>query len=308
LFIISPFDKSLTNLPHFEVLDTWRHLLENYTRSALTKDQDILVAVSAIAKTLQTSIRAEYFAGIWSWLMPFQLIWVAREGHGPNGEIRPRRASHYTAPTWSWASVIGSTLQDFEGGSWHDWRPNFDVFEILECKVKYKTDDPFSQVSDGFLRVRGWLRDLKRFRLQRSAERNVWQLLWGGWVVNIAMDTLDVYKVEMLFFMPIVEVNAKETLTNVYRTVGLVLCKTGVEGQYSRVGRLAIVGGLLNLLRCPVARKMVDTELATSNSSSKQGLQENEQRESKENGSVSGEEGVDYDDTDEWTHTTFTIV
>ncbi|KAK0653059.1 heterokaryon incompatibility protein-domain-containing protein, partial [Cercophora newfieldiana] len=82
-------------------VDRWYELVASYSRGALTKQTDKLVAISGIAGLIEKTSHAQYVAGLWSNVAPeFGLLWR-------DTSPRSRRHETYIAPTWSWASLDG---------------------------------------------------------------------------------------------------------------------------------------------------------------------------------------------------------
>lgn len=125
----------------------WCRLVEQYTRRRLTYPLDILPAFSAIARIHTTG----YLAGLRADYLLFDLLWYSEVYNDPETGARsePTRPEIYTAPSFSWTSVLGpiecahviwlryfrSRVEDF--------------FVSLE-----NPDDPFGRVKDGWIRLR----------------------------------------------------------------------------------------------------------------------------------------------------------
>jgi hypothetical protein len=60
-----------------DAYSVWIMAIRIYSRCHLTKEQDKLVAISAIAREIQPIIQGEYLAGLWRRYLPFQLLWIA---------------------------------------------------------------------------------------------------------------------------------------------------------------------------------------------------------------------------------------
>jgi hypothetical protein len=106
----------------------WMHFLEEFTRRTLTRNSDMLHAVSGLARYMAAATGADYFCGIWRtqlaefllWTvnysvkspvalalfspLPFRLSTLSPAAAGV--PTRPRRHKSYHAPSWCWASVI----------------------------------------------------------------------------------------------------------------------------------------------------------------------------------------------------------
>ena len=79
------------------LVDTWKRLVEEYTRTGLTKETDKLVAISGLAKALAAQLDIPYLSGLWDYDLEQQLLWYA--------EHPSKRPDVFRAPSWSWAST-----------------------------------------------------------------------------------------------------------------------------------------------------------------------------------------------------------
>ncbi|KAF4618384.1 hypothetical protein G7Y89_g14920 [Cudoniella acicularis] len=114
-FIASPFRRlpasvfspaSNANPPADLELDiqTWKSIVENYTRRRLTVASDRLPALAGVTEKFQQVLKDEYYAGLWkSQFIPL-LAWSRTTRH-PKDYFPPLES--YRAPTWSWASIEG---------------------------------------------------------------------------------------------------------------------------------------------------------------------------------------------------------
>lgn len=133
--------------------DEWRALVEQYSRRLLTKQGDRLPAVSAIARTwimprvLEENPEETYIAGLFKGDLQKSLIWMKHD----EDPLPLKRSESYIAPSWSWASVSGGVL--FRHSL------NLLVLSIIDIgTTPINIDDPFGQLSDGFLKVNGYLK------------------------------------------------------------------------------------------------------------------------------------------------------
>lgn len=112
----------------------WPNLVEEFSRRRLTRDTDILEAVSGLASRLNGGASAtEYFAGMWRNKLVEALLWkpdypyisvLIREKGTSETSLSPslstslptdsaylatipRRHHERCAPSWSWASIVG---------------------------------------------------------------------------------------------------------------------------------------------------------------------------------------------------------
>jgi hypothetical protein len=77
----------------------WPTLIEMYSECHLTISSDKLVAVSGLARNLQSQTKEQYVAGLWREELELQLCW------GVSFERYTQTALPYRAPSWSWVSV-----------------------------------------------------------------------------------------------------------------------------------------------------------------------------------------------------------
>ncbi|KAH8808826.1 heterokaryon incompatibility protein-domain-containing protein [Xylogone sp. PMI_703] len=125
----------------------WRRMLEAYSKSALTREEDKLVAISGLVKWMEKVLNDTYIAGLWKKLLPSQLLWTVTYCQPPN---RPSsyRPKIYRAPSWSWASVEGeiSPAPPAQDGL---------LVQILEYSITPVTNDSTAQVKHGHLTASG---------------------------------------------------------------------------------------------------------------------------------------------------------
>ena len=95
-----------TDSIHREPDVAWLSLVQEYTRCKLTKDEDILIAMSGLAKQWSATFPDQYLAGIWKQSLAEGLVWhgEARVPRYSGGECCPT----WRAPSWSWASFKGA--------------------------------------------------------------------------------------------------------------------------------------------------------------------------------------------------------
>jgi hypothetical protein len=177
----------------------------------------------------------------------------------------PRRAKTYCAPTLSWASVVADVQpcdSDEIETSLDKTREELYMIQILEYKVDHVTDDLTGQASGGYLKVQGWLRSLRELELV-DADTNVCQLvLHDKSYAAPDMDTLQVYRRDELYFLPVAELRFDEKAGT--HVTGLVLVGTGVEGQYQSVGILKTeLGGPFRFKSPPYRQGVANMDKAT---------------------------------------------
>ena len=224
----------------------WCELIEKYSDCKLSKDDDILVAVSGIAKIMSQAIGDEYLAGLWRSRFLLDLLWSP---HFPKGFIRPPeldRASPYRAPSWSWASIKGpiwpGNHQSISAADLGFSDTKVDVVELLQVIINAKGEDMTGQVTGGNFSVRcrtfyaTW--DQKE-TYNNNLEINVMDNVFKGVVYLDEKGTwerLVSSKDNSLLCMPIFLKCSRAG--NTYMSCdGLVLEPTGLrKGDYVRIG------------------------------------------------------------------------
>ncbi|KAF2016812.1 heterokaryon incompatibility protein [Aaosphaeria arxii CBS 175.79] len=187
----------------------WVQIVRTYTACQLSYPNDKLVALSAIAKVMRDILRDEYVAGMWRRYLGFELLWSVR-GDLTRFASRPQK---YRCPSWSWAAVDGGInpgLPDVDTASL--------LIEVVDFKVDYLTNDNTSLVQDGWLHLRGVLKQLKLIRHGPLKTRGYgdWNMLVNGQHISVLTDSA--YKEPQphvkldAFYDQFEEQNAKETL------------------------------------------------------------------------------------------------
>ena len=128
----------------------WCKLVRAYMGRNLTKDADRLPAISALARQFRHHFgMGSYRAGIWTAFVPMMLSWISAPGQSFH-----RRGKGYTAPSWSWASIVGPidwNYHDF----WDEWgndTPDGPYFEgNWAINVEAEEQDDFGRVLSGQL-------------------------------------------------------------------------------------------------------------------------------------------------------------
>jgi hypothetical protein len=227
----------------------WNGILTAYTKCLLTKNQDKLVAISAIAKHFQPILKDEYKAGLWRRHLAQHLLWHVPS---PRTVVLPAISSkNYCAPSWSWASLTAN-VTPYSGVVRHD-KPV--MIEILEVKVETQTADPMGQVSGGHIKVRGWL---KHFRPSRRDDDDVdddptWQFKTCGQGICFAHpDQLPIPADPKWYCLPVLESAVRKWDGKKSNMVtGLILLEIGKGNKYRRVGRFDAQGKAYKIFKRP---------------------------------------------------------
>lgn len=106
------------------VYSQWNHLVKNYSRCALTRPDDRLIAMSGIAAMFKKNSGDEYLAGLWRSRLVEGLNWVVTDPV-KRPENWPR------VPSWSWAAVDSAVLPQSTNLPRDD-----DLVEIISAAVE----------------------------------------------------------------------------------------------------------------------------------------------------------------------------
>jgi hypothetical protein len=207
----------------------WNRILSAYMECSLTRDEDRLVAISAIAKSIQPLVNDTYLAGLWVRHLPYHLLWYL-ESPAPVWRT-PGQSQSFIAPSWSWASARG-TCNFFLNIDIHQERF---MIRILEAIVVPKGPDPMGQLLHAHIKLRCWLKSfsfhkiimITRF-LNLGKDRRAW----------VDFDEEPGRNGRKLFFMPILDLpdNGGVGGNVVY---GLILSQSKRREEFRRVGRFS---------------------------------------------------------------------
>jgi hypothetical protein len=137
----------------------WTDVVNAYSRRALSKSEDKLLAISGIAEKWAEATGDEYLAGLWRRNLPLGLLWVSDSP----GEERPS----YRAPSWSWASI------DNQVSLFHQKNLIDEQFVVLDHEVQIVHQQaPFGAVTSGEIVVHGRLRPM--LFIQSSKTEQLW--------------------------------------------------------------------------------------------------------------------------------------
>jgi hypothetical protein len=123
----------------------WHQIIEEYSTQHLTFPRDVFPAIQGIAKRLHRDCASLYWAGLWSSTLHVDMLWRTAN---PRATLRP---NVWRAPSWSWASVVGSVrwLRDH---TQREWRPITQVKDISTTPVR---EDPLGELKVGCICLTG---------------------------------------------------------------------------------------------------------------------------------------------------------
>ena len=143
-----------------DVVDmNWDQMVEAYSRCALTRDEDKLVAISGLAQVKQPFIDSPYIAGLWEIELPRNLLWKTETTADYS---KPSYPPQYRAPSWSWAAVNGPvSLRHPLKGGYRKYTQDFeDLIKVININIDH-VNDSFGQVASGYITFKGGLTSLQ---------------------------------------------------------------------------------------------------------------------------------------------------
>ncbi|KAL9123600.1 MAG: hypothetical protein Q9217_006983 [Psora testacea] len=155
-----------------DAYEWWDGVVDIYTRSALTEGGDKLIALSGVAKEMQSLLQDRYLAGLWERYLGEQLLWWVSHPLSANSGNTTSRPQKYRAPSWSWASIDGCVIPG-GGGKDSDWKI---LPSLLEGHTTAVGDDTTGEINNGWLRIQGIVKPAK------------WQCLWKGRLYQLLLD------------------------------------------------------------------------------------------------------------------------
>lgn len=131
----------------------WLRVLQQYTKTELTKPEDKLPAIAGMARRFSSNGSRQYVAGHFRSHLPWSLLWK------PQSDLFSRAQGAYRAPTWSWAAYDGAIthiLLRFNAPD-KDAGPIAKVLcSVVDCNCTFvNLKDMFGQVSFAEIELRG---------------------------------------------------------------------------------------------------------------------------------------------------------
>jgi Heterokaryon incompatibility protein (HET) len=148
-----------------EAYRAWMRVVTDYSSCNITRESDLLIAFSGIAKKFQSRLNDRYLAGLLESRLHFQLMWYTTD----RDAMRPsmsRKKFAWRAPSWSWASVTGKISWDpglLPAVAVRDERSDAIMFDLVERNIEPVGSDPCGQLASAWLKVRGTIVALSGF-------------------------------------------------------------------------------------------------------------------------------------------------
>jgi hypothetical protein len=154
-----------------QVLGAWWSCVEQYSVRHLSVETDRLPAISGIAESLSECGLGSYCAGIWAADLPSGLLW----GVIPQHPAKPRRPAEYTAPSWSWASVMAPVLRPGQPVPLSFLGDKACLFparaEVVKAECEPRSVSPFGRLLRAFLTLKATIIALEA---RSISDQGVW--------------------------------------------------------------------------------------------------------------------------------------
>ena len=148
----------------FTYYDQWREIVKHYTLRSLTHESDVLPALSGLAEEFRHITGGDaYVAGMWRGDLIRSLNWLRMQMQTEfrDGKIINVRApKEYLAPSWSWASVLGSSTVFLGSAPCQDETRVTSKVKIEEVYLESDGNGPFGKVKSGYLTLAGPVLDI----------------------------------------------------------------------------------------------------------------------------------------------------
>ena len=204
----------------------WERVVRSYSKAALTKPSDKIIALAGIATEMESILNDNYLAGLWARNLAEQLVWQV-----VSNKLEASRPSSYRAPSWSWLSVDVSV----EPSSTFS-EPV--LIQIISAAVESVPGRELSHIQSGSIRLRGVLTAVQWYGLSHDRKSNEsLTLRYDGRTIDPLTVTLDDFNVvipDTIYCLPILpqRYHNREGLITVE---GLLLQAMGTA-QYKRLG------------------------------------------------------------------------
>lgn len=225
---------------HTEAYQSWQHIIEKYSNSALTVESDKMVAIGGLAERLQSVLNDTYLAGIWGHQLVTQLLWYCRDD---SFSAKPKV---YIAPSWSWASVNDGICF---WNLYHDPEAKSELLISLKStKIEHETSNTFGQVKSGALCLYGKLFNITS--VYKGAQHD-YDLIWADCLVCAKLvcafdDFYDQSKQKHMYGLSILFRHDDGKRQELF---GLLLEPSVNVGQFRRVGMFSVNGESLETVK-----------------------------------------------------------
>lgn len=165
----------------------------------LTKSEDIFPALSGLARIVGNYTKSEYVAGMWASDLRQSLAW-AKISDSREQILSRSRHSEYIAPTWSWASVKGTTIFSFHPSNGthppsqtiiEDGKLKNGVAIICSHSLSLASTDPYGQVASAVLTIEAPILNgvlgYQDSQIKNPVVSASWEIHFSMFLVNVGL-------------------------------------------------------------------------------------------------------------------------
>lgn len=217
---------------------SWDKVVGEYSQRALTFGTDRLPGISGIAREIAAPELGRYLAGLWECRFPGALLWSSVGGVIDRPDVLPR-PSQYSAPTWSWASIISAVSIDQTSIA----KSTVSICQVIDVTCTPKTADPYGHVGDGQLRISGPTMAATLKRTDRKYEATRYDVVlettnlvvpWGKADPSFTSD-IELTETAISVLILLIQCRSYDTMPDVAE--GLVLVQSKMHtGCWERIG------------------------------------------------------------------------
>ena len=160
---------------HYAMYSRWFAIVKDYTGRDLTKQSDILPALSGLASAFQYLLRDDYCAGLWKNDIIRGMCWwrypVRKKGFRAIKAVQKERDDYL--PSWSWASVLGGCVMNTleEERTWLFTRTE-EAAQILRVRITPKNKNAFGQIAHAEIVIKAPFQFIDDPRIEASTNKS----------------------------------------------------------------------------------------------------------------------------------------
>lgn len=148
---------------HDAMYSRWFAIVKDYTGRDLTRQSDVLPALSGLASTFQNLLRDQYCAGLWRNDIIRGMCWnrygVPRRDFGAIKAGQKERDDYL--PSWSWASLVsGRVINTLEEEQTWPFTTVEETAQTLHVRITSKNKDLFGQLAHAEIIIKAPFQDI----------------------------------------------------------------------------------------------------------------------------------------------------
>jgi hypothetical protein len=130
----------------------WKTLVTDFSSRQLTYESDRLPAISGVAAEVQRLTNGRYLVGLWRQWLHSDLLWFSDWACNPHHPPSPK--DRESIPSWSWASVTGRVLFEYD---FCEQSTRHSTLTITDVACVPRGLSPFGEAENASITVTGLL-------------------------------------------------------------------------------------------------------------------------------------------------------